>query len=117
VQSLLRRVVVRSDPALSARFPGELPCRVRVELGDGRVLVHEKSDYLGFWTRPMPWQAVRSKFDALSARRLCPAQQAGIADAVSRLEDLTTADLCARLGSSLDPRRSLADAGTPEATP
>ena len=114
VQQLLRRVVVRPDPALTARFPAEHACRVRLELEDGRVLVEEKRDYLGYRTRPASWEAVRAKLEALSARDLSPSQQAGIVDAVSRLEHLTTADLCARLCVE-DPHHDRANTSSKEA--
>src|SRR5262249_3671061 len=55
VQELLRRVSVRPDAALSRRFPGEHACRVRLILRDGRRFGIDKSDYLGFHTRPMDW--------------------------------------------------------------
>jgi 2-methylcitrate dehydratase len=65
VQSLLRRVVVRPDPELSASFPARHACRVRIVLRDGRVLAREKSDYRGFVTRPARWDDVEEKFRRL----------------------------------------------------
>jgi 2-methylcitrate dehydratase len=97
VQALLRRVFVRVDPAFSARFPAEHACRVRVELEGGPTLVKEKGDYLGFVTRPMPWDAVRSKFEGLTARRLTRSEQAGIVEAVVALDEVSTDVLCTRV--------------------
>jgi 2-methylcitrate dehydratase len=97
VQHLLRRVVVRADPDMSRRFPREHPCRVRVELEDGRVLEKSKSDYYGFFLRPFSWDAAREKFDTLSAARLAPPQQARLACAVADLDRLDTSDWCALL--------------------
>jgi len=62
VQALLRRVHVRPDPSLTALFPERHACRVRVVLRDGRVLARERSDYLGFLTRPAGWDDVEGKF-------------------------------------------------------
>ena len=117
VQELLRRVVVRVDPALSARFPAEHACRVRVELADGRTLVKDKRDYLGFATRPMPWDAVRAKFRSLSASQLTPDEQSGIVDAVSRLDDLDADVLCARIAAAAGRRPHNAYQRTPECNP
>lgn len=58
VQTLLRKVSVRPLKEYSDRFPEEMPCRLRVTLRDGRVLVSEKKDYEGFHTRRMRWETV-----------------------------------------------------------
>lgn len=106
-----RSCVVCVDPSLSARFPAEHACRVRVELEDGRTLVNEKHDYLGFVTRPMPWELVRSKFEALASPRLMLHEQRSIVEAVAGLEDLGVDVLCARLScgrpSQLDIPRTI----------
>jgi 2-methylcitrate dehydratase len=86
VQQLLRRVSVREDPALSSRFPGELPCRVRLRLADGRVLERQKDDYAGFFRHPMSEKLVRAKFDALAAGRLGARQRDQIASAIADIE-------------------------------
>lgn len=100
VQALLHRVVVRVDPVFSERFPREHACRVRVELEDGRVLAKEKRDYLGFWTRPMSWEDVCAKLEALTAHRLTRDGRAGIVDAVASLEAIGTDALCARIAAA-----------------
>jgi 2-methylcitrate dehydratase len=99
VQSLLRRVVVLPNADMSRRFPREHACRVRVELEDGRVLEKSKNDYYGFFRRPWSWEMVREKFDALTAARLAPPEQARLACAVADLDRLETSDLCALLAS------------------
>jgi 2-methylcitrate dehydratase len=98
VQRLLRRVVVKPAPDLSARFPNEHPVRVRVELADGRVLAKEKSDYLGFFTRPMSWDDVRAKIESIPAPRLSMEKRDAIASAVAELERGDVETLCALLG-------------------
>jgi 2-methylcitrate dehydratase len=99
VQRLLRRVVVKSAPDLSARFPAEHPVRLRVELADGRVLSREKSDYLGFFTRPMSWDDVRGKIETIPSPRLSAARRSAIADAVAQLESVDLEALCVLLGA------------------
>lgn len=66
VQSLLRRVEVRPDPAYSERFPDEHACRVTLVTRDGRSFTVEKRDYEGFHTRPMAWETVAAKFRRLA---------------------------------------------------
>jgi 2-methylcitrate dehydratase len=90
VQELLRRVHVRPDPELSARFPREHACRVRITLDDGRVLAREQSDYLGFVTRPAGWSEVEAKFRDLGGPRR-------LAELVRNLEEVPAAELCDEL--------------------
>jgi 2-methylcitrate dehydratase len=100
VQDLLRRVVVREDPSLSNRFPSELPCRLRLELADGRVLERTKKNYLGFFQRPMSWDALRAKFDVLTAAALAPRRRDEIASAIADLEHVVdVGTFCALLSS------------------
>jgi 2-methylcitrate dehydratase len=86
VQSLLRKVSVRPEPAYSARFPDEMPCRITVSLRDGRVLTKEKRAYEGFHTRPMAWEGVVGKFEWLSQAHADASLQHQIVDLVADLE-------------------------------
>ena len=90
VQDLLRRVHIAPDPELSARFPQEHGCRVRITLRDGRVLTKQKHDYEGFVTRPMRWETVVEKFNRLSH----PYAEAGLLkELVGVVEDLDSVDV------------------------
>jgi 2-methylcitrate dehydratase len=103
VQELLRRVEVRPAADLTARFPAEHSCRLRLHLAGGATLVAEKSDYQGFITRPMSWELARQKFQGLAAKTIDRHVAADLAEAVSALEELDTRDLTAilvRAGSS-----------------
>jgi 2-methylcitrate dehydratase len=104
VQDLLQRVEVHPDPELSAHFPEEHGCRVKIFLRDTRALAREKRDYLGFRTRPMGWEEVLQKFHDL-ADPVAGEQLAGqIAAGIRRLEEMTAADLCRLLGRVRRPR-------------
>ncbi len=103
VQGLLRRVVVRPAAEYSQRFPDEMPCRVTIELRDGRRLSKEKRDYEGFHTRPMPWPRVVEKFERLSAPFTDSRLRQAIIDAVRHLESLPVADLVALLAQVRAP--------------
>jgi 2-methylcitrate dehydratase len=93
VQHLLRKIRVRPLAAYSSRFPNEMPCRLRVHLRGGRVLVKEKSDYEGFYTRPMRWDTVAAKFEMLSAPHFSPAQRKSVLEAVANLDTIQIPDL------------------------
>ena len=93
VQELLRRVDVRPAADLSARFPAEHACRLRLRLAGGATLAAEKSDYEGFLTRPMSWERAREKFERLAAGRVEPDLAAELAETVAVLDELQTRDL------------------------
>jgi 2-methylcitrate dehydratase len=93
VQRLLRRVEVLPAADLSARFPAEHACRLRLRLADGTTLAAEKSDYEGFLTRPMGWERAQEKFERLAASRVEPELAAGLAEAVAVLDELETREL------------------------
>jgi 2-methylcitrate dehydratase len=98
VQALLRRVAVRPDPGLSARFPREHACRIRVRAG-GALLSREQHDYEGFHTRPMRWETVAAKFHRLAARFAAPELRRRIVEAVERLDQIRAAELMRLLAS------------------
>jgi 2-methylcitrate dehydratase len=93
VQALLRRVDVRPAADLSARFPTEHACRLRLRLVGGAILAAEKSDYEGFVTRPMGWERAREKFERLVAGRIEPRLATELAATVRALDELETRDL------------------------
>jgi 2-methylcitrate dehydratase len=93
VQGLLRRVFVQPSAAFSQLFPQEMPSRVSIALHDGRVLVKEKRDYEGFYTRPMRWDTVVTKFERLSAPFADATLRSEIVAAVANLETIKVADL------------------------
>jgi 2-methylcitrate dehydratase len=105
VQDLVRRVHVRPDRALSARFGAEHPVRLRLYLRDGTTLAREQSDWEGFHTRPMGWEPLVAKFDRL-AERVDPDLRAQIVEAVRNLDELPVSELT----------RLLADATTSDAS-
>jgi 2-methylcitrate dehydratase len=93
VQELLRRVEIRPAADLSARFPAEHACRLRVHLASGATLTAERSDYEGFLTRPMSWERAREKFERLAADRVEPELATELAGTVADLEECATRDL------------------------
>src|SRR5207245_7743707 len=93
VQSLLRRVTIQPDEALSKRFPAEMPCRIQITLNDGRTLAIEKQDYEGFYTRPMSWEQAVAKFERLAGSFTSTAQRAAIIKIVAQLETKAVAQL------------------------
>jgi 2-methylcitrate dehydratase len=98
VQTLLHKVVVRSDEALSRSFPQEMPARLRIYTQDSRDITVMKRDYEGFFTRPMSWEGVAAKFEQLAAPFAEPALQRAVTDAVSQLERIPLTDLTSLLG-------------------
>jgi len=86
VQTLLRKVNVRPDDAMSKRFPAEMPCRIQIFLRNGQTLSIEKRDYEGFYTRPMSWEKAEAKFANLAAPYSDDELRHAIVEAVAHLE-------------------------------
>jgi len=98
VQSLLRRVEVSADPALSARFPRRMPAALDVTLDDGMHFHAAREDYHGFHTNPLDWRAARQKFDRLTRAFMAPAARDALADVIATLDGREVSDLTSRLG-------------------
>jgi 2-methylcitrate dehydratase len=93
VQELLQRIEVHPAADLSARFPAQHACRLRVLLRDGRTFLGAKSDYEGFLTRPMSWERARQKFERLAEPSIQAELATELADAVADLDELEARDL------------------------
>jgi len=100
VQSLLRKVTIQPNEALSKRFPAEMPCRIQITLKDGQTLDIEKQDYEGFYTRPMSWEKATAKFERLAATYTDATQRAAIVETVAHLETKEVKQLTEVLGAS-----------------
>jgi 2-methylcitrate dehydratase len=98
VQALLRKVSVRLANDYSARFPGEMPCRITISIRGGRKLTVEKRDYEGFHTRPIRWEKAVEKFNLLTADRTDDRLRRDIVETVSSFEHVLVADLARLLG-------------------
>jgi 2-methylcitrate dehydratase len=99
VQGLLRRVDVRPDRELSSRFGAAHPVRLRLHLRDGATLTREQSDWEGFHTRPMGWDAATAKFDRL-ARRVDARLRSQIVTAIRDLDELRVDELAVLLAAA-----------------
>ena len=93
VQALLQKITIRPSETYSQRFPQEMPCRITIQLEDGQVLVKEKKDYEGFFTRPMQWETVVKKFEQLSRPQADSKLQQELVAAVDALETIQVVDL------------------------
>ncbi|MCL5099035.1 MAG: MmgE/PrpD family protein [Candidatus Omnitrophica bacterium] len=107
VQALLRRVIVRPDDSCSKRFPDEHACKVTIHLKSGVTLAREKSDYEGFHTRPMGWDAVIRKFDQLSKPHTTAEWRNRCIEMVRRLDSVPVRHLCRLLAKTLNQTERL----------
>ena len=97
VQALLRKIKIQPIAEFSNRFPAEMPVRIRMGMQGGLVLIKEKSDYEGFYTRPMQWETVVKKFEQLSQPHITKALQVEIEEAVNQLEKIQVRELMSLL--------------------
>ncbi|HLW02115.1 MAG TPA: MmgE/PrpD family protein [Ktedonobacterales bacterium] len=101
VQHLLRQVSIQPDEALSQRFPAAMPCRIEINLKNGRALRLEKQDYEGFYTRPLSWEGAVAKFERLATPFADGARRAAIIETVASLETREIEQLTALLRAPL----------------
>jgi 2-methylcitrate dehydratase len=97
VQELMKKVTIKPNAAMSARFPLEMPCKIDIELNDGSKLSIEKHDYEGFYTRRMPWDTVVAKFNSLTSSFATAGQRSAIINVVGGLESKRVTDLTSTL--------------------
>jgi 2-methylcitrate dehydratase len=86
VQELLRRITVRPDAALTARYPRATPVHIVVTLRDGRRVSRGQDDFHGAPSRPFTWERTVAKFDRLAQPYADPGLRAAIVDAVADLD-------------------------------
>jgi 2-methylcitrate dehydratase len=92
VQQLLAKVFVRPSSEFSRAFPSSMPCRIKIHLTNGRIAEKERRDYPGFFTSPMPWEAVVEKFRSLCAH-VDPSLSRAVVEAVATLETISICEL------------------------
>ena len=66
LKSLMEKIHIIEDPALTARFPQERPARVEITLKSGEVLVKDRSFRRGDPEQPWKWQELVARFNALT---------------------------------------------------
>ena len=111
VQDLLRRARTLRDDQFTRRYPDKTPVRVVVELKGGHSVHAEAEDWLGFYSRPMPREEVRAKFDALTDGHLEDAPKNELAEMVLQFENASVRDLTRLLGSSVRAGAAVAGRG------
>lgn len=93
VQTLLRKIHIKSDKEFSAKFPEQMPCEIRVHTKSGKTLVESSGDYDGFFTRPFSWQEASRKFEALTLPYIDEDVRSQIEKTVAELDALDVSDL------------------------
>ena len=94
---MLHRFVVRPKDEYSKRFPEEVCATITVKLADGRVFSIDKTDYEGFYNRPMSWDTVIAKFNNLAAPFTSGRVRHRVINAVRNIEYMKVRDFTAIL--------------------
>jgi 2-methylcitrate dehydratase len=104
VQELLKKVHVQTQMHVGRRafevldtytqkYPEEMPCKIVVRLKDGREFECEKTDYYGFYTRPMSRQAIARKFETLAEDHSGESLRREVESSVDNLDNIKVTDL------------------------
>jgi 2-methylcitrate dehydratase len=72
-------------------------CRMTIHLRNGEHLRIEKLDYEGFRTRPMTWDTIVGKFEALTSNSADAQLRRDIVQAVADLATINVSELMALL--------------------
>lgn len=97
IQTLLKKIIIRSSDDLSACFPEQMPCHIRIVMEDGQEFSVAKKDYEGFRTRPIGWEGVTQKFHFLSEKNTPLSLRETIITAVRDIEHIKIRELTALL--------------------
>jgi 2-methylcitrate dehydratase len=103
VQNLLRKVQVRPEPALTLRFPQQVPAVLEVELENGKIFRAQRDDYQGFHTDPWDWTAARAKFDRVTRPFTTSAERDALAGVIATLDERPITALTAQLSGIHTP--------------
>ena len=85
--TLIDRITVAEDPALTAMQPKAVPNRLTATLTDGREVVRQVDDVPGFVARPMTRDDVERKFRMNAGKRLDPLQVRRVLDAFWAIDE------------------------------
>jgi 2-methylcitrate dehydratase len=109
VQELLQKVEAENKirlgifDAYTNAYPDELRCKITVSLKNGKTVSCEKKDYYGFFSRPMSWEDVVSKFEALASPYADRDLRSNITETVFNLDKKNTKDLTGLLAQVKPP--------------
>jgi 2-methylcitrate dehydratase len=90
IQSLMDRMVIRTDPALNVYIPGSFPALLQISTRDGRNLKVEMPYAPGHCRNRLGWPGVEAKFRRNAESVLPESQIAAIISHVKVLETLPT---------------------------
>ena len=93
MQTLLKKVSVRSNQEYTAEYPAKMPAKITVRLVDGKIIEHEVQAYPGLASEPFTWEESVEKFDRLVAGRADEGLCNEIKDAVRSIENIQARDL------------------------
>lgn len=123
VRDLMKRIRIRPNADLTARYPSATPVRVNVVLRDGRQVFREQDDFEGAPSRPLTWDRTVQKFHWLAERYADDTLRSTIVETVERLvstpvsaltELLTQVSTQARFPQTRQPLTLLSDKGNPQ---
>ena len=86
LRQLMQRIHVTHDPRLTARYPNELPSRVRVTTTDGSVFTLDANYPRGHFRNPASMADLDAKFATMADGVVSVERQAAIREALSTVE-------------------------------
>jgi 2-methylcitrate dehydratase len=103
VQNLMKKVSAAANEDFSRRLGPEMPASIVIEFADGKIVKGEKSTFEGFWSTPMSWDQVKSKFNRLTAEKLDKGLASELTAAAQSIDTIAVKDLTALLARVAPP--------------
>lgn len=92
IYKLADKVAIKEEPSFTAIFSKKIPCRVVIELNDGRTLSRESEFPRGHVNNPMTTDEIEAKFKDLAGRVLQPAKVKTALGLLNQVEQLNNLD-------------------------
>lgn len=92
IYKLADKVAVVEDPSFTALFSKKIPCRVVVELNDGRTLIRESEFPRGHICNPMTVEEIERKFKGLASRVISPDRTSKALELLRKMEEWSSVD-------------------------
>jgi len=86
VHALADRIAVKEDPGFTARFPGEIPCRIEIRTRAGALKTGSVNHPRGHVGNPMSDEEVAAKFKVLGSRLLGSGELDGVLECAWALD-------------------------------
>jgi 2-methylcitrate dehydratase len=100
----MKKVTAALNDDFRQRLGPQMPASLTIGLEGGEVIKGKKETFDGFWSTPMSWDHVKSKFDRRTGPRFDKGLKADIPAAAQNITTIPVKDLTELLGRVSRPQ-------------